>query len=970
MVVGGVAVSAESATAQRDQLTGDAVSSSLGPTGGHGGGTARPSRAGAAGPDTAALRDDSDITTQDVVPPDFSSSTFLSGVNQPMGMTWLPDGRMLLIEKPGTIEITDPDDGSKTTETYLDITGQVNDGRERGLIDITLDPNFGENGYVYVFYSNAEENTNRIARFTHQENGGGLQSTADPSSEFVVWKEDEPWQSCCHQGAGLDFGPEGKLWLTTGDDFEGGAVSQDLSRASGKVIRVNKDGTIPSDNPYANDGDPDTLGEVWAYGVRNPFRAEWDLQSGRFFFGDVGGNEAPDYEEVNVATLDDPGVNYGWPDCEGTSKSTADSPCEVDQKSPVYSYDHSIGNSITGGEVYRGQQFPQEYQGAYFFGDYAKNYIKYLTFDSNGDVESVNTFEDSADRVNAIAVGPDGSLYWTSIGDGTITEVTYTGNQAPSIGTVSATPTSATSAPQTVEFSVSASDPEGDSLTYDWTFGDGTTGSGASTSHTYQNEGVYTAYVEVSDGTQTIESRQIEITIGEPPSVTIDSPDSGMLFRAGDTISFSASGSDAEGNTLGSDAFTWDVVFDHNPPNGEDHNHPVLSDYTGASGSFDVPTSGHGYTTDTSYTLTVTATDASGLSASDSVTIEPDKVDVTFATDPTGLDLSVDGVPRTAPSVLDTLIDFNHQVSAPATQCLNGREYEFQSWSDGGARTHAYTVPTSDSTLTATYQDVGACSVPSEGLVAQYEADQGLSTASGEVTGWTDQSGQGNDLTAAGDPTTTTAPSGQPAVSFDGSGDKLERTDTLSGLPSGNEDRTVLLVTKYESAGYGGFAFGDDATNEAFGTIVDPNGNLMVQGWGGSNDFASGVAGTGEGWPADRQRHAHLRYEPPADGPRGRDRFGPVPRHGGRRCVRLRSFADRSRTRSGQALPERKVPRGRRDKRGADGERRHGDGHRRGIDDDRRPRQRRRSGGEPRPRDGHDRSGLHTRDGLGRPVDR
>ncbi|WP_254838672.1 Ig-like domain-containing protein [Natronomonas marina] len=789
------------------------------------------------------------VSTAAVQPSNFSSSTFLSGVNQPMGMTFLPDGRMLLLEKPGTIEITDPGDGTKDTSTYLDITGKVNDGSERGLIDIALDPNFEQNGYVYVFYSNDAEDTNRIARFTHQENGGGLQSTADASSEFVVWKEDEQWQSCCHQGAGLDFGPDGKLWLTTGDDFQGGAVSQDLSRASGKVIRVNKDGTIPQDNPYVDDGDPNTLGEIWAYGVRNPFRAEWDLQSGRFFFGDVGGNSAPDYEEVNVATLDNPAANYGWPDCEGTSKSNEDAPCDVSQTAPVYSYPHSEGNSITGGEVYRGQQFPDEYQGAYFFGDYAKDWIKYLTFDSNGDVQSVEMFEDSANNVNAISVGPDGSLYWTSISDGTIHEVTYTGNQAPSIDSVSATPTSAASAPQTVDFSVSASDPDQDSLTYNWTFGDGSTASGASPSHTYQSAGTYTAYVEVSDGTQTVESQPIEITIGEPPSVTIDSPADGSLFQAGDTIEFNASGTDPQDGTLSSDAFTWDVVFDHDPPEGAAHTHPVLSDYTGESGSFDVPASGHGYSTDTSYTLTVTATDSDGLSASDSVTIEPDKVDITFATDPGGLELSVDGLPVNDGAVIDTLVGFEHEVSAPTTQCLNGREYEFQGWSDGGAQTHTYTVPTSDATLTANYQDVGECSAPvTDGLVAQFEADQGVTTSGGQVTGWADQSGQGNDLAAVGDPTTATAPSGQPVISLDGDGDKLERTDALSGLPSGSQNRTMFVVTEYQNANeWAGAAFGAANPNEAFGLIVQEDSGLLdVTGY--FTDITSDTQGTGAGW--------------------------------------------------------------------------------------------------------------------------
>jgi glucose/arabinose dehydrogenase/uncharacterized beta-barrel protein YwiB (DUF1934 family) len=801
-------------------------------------------------PRPASLDVSAGPSTADLQEPDFSSSTFLDGINQPMAMTFLPDGRMLVLEKPGVVEITDPEDGTKTTQTYLDISEQVDDGRERGLIDITLDPNFEENGYVYLFYSNSDDEKNRIARFTHQENGGGLQSTADESSEFLVWEETTEIDSCCHQGAGLDFGPEGKLWATMGDDFHGGDVSQDLSRSGGKVIRVNKDGTIPSDNPYANDGNPDTLGEIWADGVRNPFRAEWDLQSGRFFFGDVGGNSAPDYEEVNVATLEDGGVDYGWPYCEGTSKSNEDEPCDVQQKAPVYAYPHSEGNSITGGEVYRGQQFPEQYRGAYFFGDYAKDWIKYMTFDSNGDVENVATFADDANNVVHITTGPDGSLYWASISDGTIHRVDYTGNEAPTIDSASATPTEASSAPQTVDFSVSASDPEGDSLTYDWSFGDGSTGSGASPSHTYQSAGTYTAYVEVSDGTHTIESRPIEITIGEAPTVTIESPADGSLFQAGDTIQFSATASDPQDGQLGDDAFTWDVAFDHDPQEGADHDHPVLSNYQGASGSFDVPTSGHGYMSDTSYTLTVTATDSDGLSASDSVTVEPDKVEVTFDTAPEGLDLTVDGLPVNDGTVYDTLIGFQHSVSASQTQCLDGREYEFQSWSDGGSQTHDYTVPDSDATLTATYQDVGACESPVvDGLVAQFEADQGLSTSDDQVTGWSDQSGTGLDLSAAGDPTVSTAPSGAPAVSLDGDGDKLVRTDDLTGLPSGDQDRTMVVVTKYDGAdAYAGTAFGTGEGNEAFGLVVDGGGMLTVQGWGGSNDLVSDTQGTGAGW--------------------------------------------------------------------------------------------------------------------------
>jgi glucose/arabinose dehydrogenase/PKD repeat protein len=627
-----------------------------------------------------------------------------------MATAFLPDGRMLVIEKPGRVLITDPDDGTGETAVYLNLSGRVDDRRERGLLDVTVDPNVTETGHVYLFYSNAAARKNRIARFTHAENGGGLASTASPSSEFVVWEETHQWTSCCHQGAGLDFGPDGRLWATTGDDFNflGGAISQDLSRPDGKIIRVNSDGTIPADNPYAGDGDPDTLGEIWASGLRNPFRAEWDLESERLFVGDVGGTFAPDFEEVNVATLANAGANYGWPDCEGTSKAAVDAPCDVDQTAPLYAYPHDVGNAIVGGEVYRGRAFPPEYRGAYFFGDFARGWISYLTFDADGEVATVTRFTDDAERVVHIAVGPDGALYWTSL-QGSIHRITYAGRadgRAPRIEATSATPATATNVPLTVAFDASATDPDGDPLAYEWRFGDGSTATGPAATHTYREAGIYAATVTVSDGTRSVVSDPIEIRLGEPPTVRVDAPADGASFRAGEEIRFAASGADPQDGRLGEDAFSWTVVFDHDPAVGAPHDHPVLTDYAGRRGSFTVPTAGHSYVGDTSYTLTVTATDSDGLPTSASVTVEPETSNVTFRTDPRDLAVTVDDRSLPDGTTWDTLVGFRHEVRAPARACRDGTAYAFRNWSDGGARAHTYTVPDADATLTARYRAV------------------------------------------------------------------------------------------------------------------------------------------------------------------------------------------------------------------------------------------------------------------------
>jgi hypothetical protein len=144
---------------------------------------------------------------------------------------------------------------------------------------------------------------------------------------------------------------------------------------------------------------------------------------------------------------------------------------------------------------------------------------------------------------------------------------------------------------------------------------------------------------------------------------------------------------------------------------------------------------------------------------------------------------------------------------------------------------------------------VGGAALVTEGLVLHLESDIGVTTSGNTVLGWTDESGKGNDLVASGDPMLVVgAPSGAAVVDFDGAGDKLERTLSLNGLPAGSADRTVYLVANYRGVGYGGFAYGRKGCNKTFGAVVDPLGNLMVQGWCTRNDFSSSEQGTGSGW--------------------------------------------------------------------------------------------------------------------------
>ena len=797
------------------------------------------------------------------LPENFSRETVLNvGNSEPVNLVLLPDGNFLLAEKHGTIKVLNADTLPAVTSLVVTLD-QVNSGQERGLASIALDPEFAFNGHIYVYYTrNRGSNVsfNRISRLTM------IGNTADLSSEMLVWEDNERATSCCHFGGGLDFGPDGYLYLTTGEEFEP-AQAQDLGRAGGKVIRLDtstldtvgpwiagsdNDHLIPDDNPFI-DGAGGNLDEIWALGLRNPFRAYWDLQGNRFFIGEVGGNEQGSArEDLHIGRA---GANYGWPDCEGSCNDPR-------YDDPLYSYEHTgatpSGGAIAAGVVYRGNVYPNVFNGAFFFADYAQSVVRYLTFNPDGSVDQANDFDSDIGAPVAMEQGQDGAVYVVDYG-GRIVRYRFSGsNQPPTVETATATPTSG-SVPLEVSFSAQATDIEGDALLYEWDFGDGSQGTGATTMHTYDTDGMYTASVSVSDGELASISEPISIQVGSAPQVSITAPVDGAIFSGGDTISFS-------GNVLNPDvsppySFRWDVEFIHNA-----HTHPTVST-DAQSGSFVVNTEGHDYHDDTGYRLSLTVTDAAGRQTTESVTIRPEKVNLSLSTEPGGLQMFIDGAPLVTPIVYDTMTNFNHALSVPATQCNDGTQLSFTGWSDGGAREHVVNTGDADITLVANYSVTGACttmanapnddngvgslgSVPSNGLVAHFEADEQVLVAGNNVViAWDDLSDSGNRLSAIGDPTLNMdALDGRPTISFDGDGDALQRLDALVNLPAGGEERTMYLLARYNSVGIGGAVYGTATRNEAFGLVVNDIGNLSVQGWGRANDFESEEPGTGQGF--------------------------------------------------------------------------------------------------------------------------
>ena len=626
----------------------------------------------------------------------FQNEVLATGFNLPTNIEFLPDARMLVAELAGTIKVLPPPyttpDPTPFLQLALNIGGYA--GLQQGIFDVALDPNFSTNHFYYVFYTNDSPSRDRLSRFT----ANATLSGTIPNSEVILF-EDPQTPETEHHGGAVNFGNDGKIYFTTGDQFNA-ANAQNLTNPRGKIHRINADGTIPGDNPFY-DGSGPNWDSIWALGLRNPFRAFYDSQTDRLLVADVGGNDySTAYEEVDLAAA---GANYGWPNCEfGTCGNPINTPA-------LYAYPH-LGRdaSITGGFVYHGTQFPSAYQGSYFFADYTQNWIKRLTFDGNGAVNGVFNFE-PANGVNDgpygdivyLTEGPDGALYYVDLGysdvGGTfglskIRRIRYLQSNLPPTAIASASPTSGPT-PLAVNFSSAGStDPEGQPITFLWSFGDNSTSTIANPVHTYTQEGQYTARVSVSDGVNTTLGTPFTITVGSVPTATILTPQSGASFRAGDVISFSG---DAGG--LPASAYVWNIDFLH-----EGHVHPGLVQGGVTNGTFTIPTSGHDFSGNTRYRIALTVTGANGLQASTSVIVLPQKVNLSFNTLPSALTLYLDGIAKQTPFVYDTLVNFQHSIEA-RNQGTATTAYTFVSWSDGGAQTHTITVPAVAQSYMATY---------------------------------------------------------------------------------------------------------------------------------------------------------------------------------------------------------------------------------------------------------------------------
>src|SRR5580765_4484431 len=368
------------------------------------------------------------------VPPNFSEALVATGLSNPTAMTFAPDGRLFVCLQGGQVRVIE--NGALLAAPFVNLT--VDSSGERGLLGLAFDPNFSANHYVYIYYTATTPSVhNRVSRFVANGN------VAVAGSEVVILDLNNLSSATNHNGGSLHFGIDGKLFIGVGENATP-SNAQLLTNLLGKILRINADGTIPSDNPFITQ----TTGKnqaIWALGLRNPYTFAFEPLSGRMLINDVGQDT---YEEINDGFA---GFNYGWPNSEGPTSNP-------NHTGPIYFYPHTggpvTGCAITGGAFYNPdtQQFPSSFVGTYFFADFCSGWIKKLDPASNN---AVTDFASGISSPVDLQLGPDGNLYYLARGSGSIFRIFYTGNQAPQITLQPINQT--VSAGQPVTFTVSAS---------------------------------------------------------------------------------------------------------------------------------------------------------------------------------------------------------------------------------------------------------------------------------------------------------------------------------------------------------------------------------------------------------------------------------------------------------------------------------------------------------------------------------
>jgi glucose/arabinose dehydrogenase len=341
--------------------------------------------------------------------------TVAEGFDAPLGVTHADDGsgRLFVVEQTGAIRILD--DGRVLDEPFLDVGESIVAGGEQGLLGLAFHPGFRRNGRFFINFTDVNGDT--VVAEVQTSNDPDV---ADAGSVTPLLQIDQPFAN--HNGGQLAFGPDGYLYIATGDGGSAGdpqGNGQNTEALLGKLLRLDVDSGdpygIPGDNPFASGGGAP---EVWAYGLRNPWRFSFDSETNGLWIADVGQG---DFEEINKSRPDRGGLNYGWNVMEGTDCFGGGDCDRSDTVLPISGYTHDAGCSVTGGYVYRGSEFPV-LSGGYVFGDYCSGTIWGIDARAGSFTEPVELMQ-SGLSISSFGLDEGGELYLTDLDGGRVLQV-------------------------------------------------------------------------------------------------------------------------------------------------------------------------------------------------------------------------------------------------------------------------------------------------------------------------------------------------------------------------------------------------------------------------------------------------------------------------------------------------------------------------------------------------------------------
>ncbi|NOT33481.1 MAG: hypothetical protein HOP12_04840 [Candidatus Eisenbacteria bacterium] len=611
------------------------------------------------------------------VPADFSETVLTSSLQTPTCMAMAPDGRIFIGQQGGAIRVVKNGALLPTAFTTLSV---MTPG-EQGLLGLAFDPAFTTNGHVYACYT-TPSSFNRITRFT--ANG----DVALVGSAVNLFDLDQNL-SDFHVGGAIRFGADSMLYIAMGENASSNEA-QNLTSLRGKISRIRRDGTIPTDNPFY----AQTTGKnraIWARGFRNPFTFAVQPGTGRMFVNDVGQDA---FEEINDLA---PGSNYGWPSVEGPGGAPTYVP-------PLHAYNHSNGCAIVGGAFFDPDttRWPPQWRGRYFFSDLCAEEIRWINPASPATSQVLGIT--LAINPVGVALGVDGNLYYIARGDGSNTgvlvKIAYTASFAPSIGLHPQSVSIATG--DSAEFTVTANGTP--PLAYQWLRGNAPIGAANTPRYVLRDAvkadsgATFRCIVSNATGADTSDAAILSVIGSQSPLASIVTPPEGARFRGGTTLEFSGTASDPEDGTLPPAAYTWWIDLHH-----DQHLHPGLPETSGlASGSYGIAARNH-IENNIWLRVNLRVVDSQGLTTTVYRDVLPDTTVLTLQTDPPGIPLVLDGGLIPTPLAFTSTIGVLRSFGAPGVQTANGKVWLFAGWSDATADTHDVATPATPTAYVARY---------------------------------------------------------------------------------------------------------------------------------------------------------------------------------------------------------------------------------------------------------------------------